>query len=481
MNILGIQFGGSKTEARSTVPQSASPEEFYQALGISWMGQADAVPVTIETALGVPACWSAVNFIAGTIAGLPMHMYRRKSDGSRTKVSDTPLARILHDAPNDEQSSFEFRKWLFEQVLTGGRGLAFIERNAAREVMNIWPLEPSKVTIRREDGRKLYDYTGAQGRKSVTYTADEIIDIPFMLKADGLGHRGPIMTNKGVVGLAIAANDYASKYFLNGGVPPFAITGNFQSGKSMNSAAADMQDAVRKAAKERRQALVLPSGLEIKAIGADAEKTQLLELKQFMVEEFARIYSLPPVFLQDLTHGTFSNTEQQDLHFVKHTLKRWVEAFEQELNLKLFGRQNKRYFVEMNMDGLLRGDFKARMEGYARGVQSGILKPNEARQMENRPDDPDGDTLLVQGAMVPIAQAGQALPPVQPPAADEDERGAPTFNITLPEIKVETPQVRAGDVRVEVHLPKRGAIEKTVTAYDEKGRIVGMTEKEADE
>jgi len=424
MKILGIQFGGSKAEARNSVPQSASPAEFYQALGITWMDQADAVPVTIETALGVPACWTSVNFIAGTIAGLPMHMYKRKSDGSRTKVTDTTLARILHDAPNDEQSSFEFRKWLFEQVLTGGRGIAFIERNAAREVMNIWPLEPSKVTIRRENGRKLYDYAAGQGRKSVTYKAEEIIDIPFMLKADGLGHRGPIMTNKGVVGLAIAANDYASKYFLNGGVPPFAVTGNFQSGKSMGVAADDLQAAVRKAAKERRQALVLPSGLEIKAIGADAEKTQLLELKRFMVEEFARIYSLPPVFLQDLTHGTFSNTEQQDLHFVKHTLKRWVEAFEQELNLKLFGRQNKRYFVEMNMDGLLRGDFKTRMEGYATGVQSGVLKPNEARQMENRPDDPDGDKLLVQGAMVPIAQAGQATKPVQPPPADDADQGA---------------------------------------------------------
>jgi HK97 family phage portal protein len=422
MKILGIQIGKAAPEPRATVTQSASPSEFYEAMGITWMNQVSDVPVTIETALGVPACWTAVNFIAGTIAGLPMHMYRRKSDGSRTKVTDTPLARILHDAPNEEQSSFEFRKWLFEQVLTGGRGIAFIERNAAQEVTNIWPLEPSKVTIRREGGKKFYDFKAGDGQKSKTFRAEEIIDIPFMLKADGLGHRGPIMTNKGVVGLAIAANEYASKYFLNGGVPPFAVTGNFQSGKAMGVAADDLQAAVKKAAKERRQALVLPTGLDIKSIGADAEKTQLLEMKQFLVEEFARIYSLPPVFLQDLTHGTFSNTEQQDLHFVKHTLKRWVEAFEQELNLKLFGRQNKRYFVEMSMDGLLRGDFKTRMEGYGTAIQNGVLKPNEARQMENRPDDPAGDVLLVQGAMVPIGQAGQQT---QPPAQGaQDDQGA---------------------------------------------------------
>lgn len=408
MRLFGLQIG-SKAESRATVTQSASPSDFYEAMGITWLNQVSDVPVTIETALGVPAIWSAVNLTAGTIAGLPMHLYRRSSDGSRAKV-DSTLSKILHDAPNEEQSSFEFRKWFFEQVFTGGRGLAFIERNAAKEVTNIWPLEPSKVTIRRENGRKLYDYRGGNGRKTVTYEASEVLDIPFMLKADGLGHRGPIMTNRGVVALAIAANEYASKYFLNGGVPPFAVTGNFQSGKSMGVAADDLQNAVRKAAKDRRQALVLPLGLDIKAIGADAEKTQLIETKRFLIEEFARIYGIPPTFLQDLTHGTFSNTEQQDLHFVKHTLKRWVEAFEQELNLKLFGRQNKKFFVEMSMDGLLRGDFKTRMEGYASAIQHGVLKPNEARQMENRPNEDGGDVLLVQGAMVPISQAGQTAP-----------------------------------------------------------------------
>lgn len=409
MRIFGFKVDRAKPEPRASVPQSASAAAFYEAMGITWLNQVGDVPVTIETALGVPAIWAAVNFIAGTMAGIPCQVYCRKGEG-RERVADTLMAKILHDAPNDEQSSFEFRKWFFEQALTGGRGLAFIERNAAREVTNIWPLEPSKVTIRRENGRKLYDYRAGQGRKTVTYEAPEVIDIPFMLKADGLGHRGPIMAMKGVVGLAIAVNEYAAKYFQNGGVPPFAVTGNFQSGRSMNTAGDDLEAAVRSAAKARRQALVLPSGLEIKSIGADAEKTQLVETKRFLIEEIARMYSLPPTFLQDLTKGTYSNTEQQDLHFVKHTLKRWVEAFEQELNLKLFGRQNKKFYVEMSMDGLLRGDFKTRMDGYSTAIQAGILKPNEARQMENRSDDPAGDVLLVQGAMVPIGQAGKPGP-----------------------------------------------------------------------
>lgn len=369
-----------------------------ELFGLESMNSA-GVHVTIETALTVPAISGAVNFIAGTLAGLPLPLYKRSGE-DRTKVKNR-LSALLHDAVNDEMSSFEWRKQLFEQVLTGGRGFTFIERNAAGEAINFWPLNPDGVTIKRVNGRKVYTYR--DGMREVTYEAGEVIDIPFMLKADGLSHRGPISMGKDAIALSIAATRFGAKFFDNGGVPPFAVTGNFQSGKSMERASEDFRDAVRQAAKDKRQALVLPTGLEIKSIGTDAEKLQLVELKRFGIEEIARIYSLPPIFLQDLTHGTFSNSEQQDLHLVKHTIKRWAEQFEQELNLKLFGRNNNKFYAELNLDGLLRGDFKTRMEGYGQGVQNGILKPNEARRKENLPDDPEGNMLMIQGATVPIA------------------------------------------------------------------------------
>ena len=414
MQLLGWQIGRvarpaeAAAEARSGQLVSTANPEFMQLLGLdSLYGSASGISVTTESALSVPAIFGAVNFIAGTMAGLPLNLFERDGD-TRHRLSDTPLAVLLHDAVNDQLSSFEWRKHKFEQVLTGGRGFSFIERNAAGTVMNIWPLDPGGVTVKRDaTGRKSYEYRQT-GTAMQVYQANEIIDIPFMLKPNGLAHRGPITTNRDVIGLAIAATQFGSKYFQNGGVPPFAVTGNFTSGEAMGRAATDLSDAVRRAAKDQRQALMLPSGLTIAPLGVDAAKSQLVELKQFLVEEFARIYSLPPVFLQDLSHGTFSNTEQQDLHLVKHTIKRWVEAFEQELNLKLFGRTDRRFFVEMNMDGLLRGDFKTRMDGYAAAVQNGLMTPNEVRRMENRPDDPDGNALMIQGATVPIRnQLGQ--------------------------------------------------------------------------
>lgn len=393
-----------------SVPISADnfPEIFSQmfAGGVS----ASGVSVNVENALGVPAVWSAVNFISGTIAGLPLNVYTRRGE-SRSKAKNN-IQKIVHDAVNDHQSSFEWRKFSFEQVLTGGRSFTYIERNDGGQVVNLFPLDPICVTIRREGLNKVYVYKEGNNA-AIQYQASEVIDLPFMLKSDGLNHRGPIMANRDAIGLAIAATEYGSRFFQNGGVPPFVVQGAFQSPSALQRASEDFEKAIKKSAKEARQALTLPAGLEVKQIGADPEKSQLVELQRFVIEQIARVYSLPPVFLQDLTHGTFSNTEQQDLHFVKHTIKRWVEQFEQEINLKLFGRGNNRQYVEFEMDGLLRGDFKTRMDGYAQAVNSAIMTPNEARAMENRPTMDGGDRLMIQGATVPINQ--QMNLPLQEP------------------------------------------------------------------
>lgn len=397
-----------------SVPLSAP--NVLQALGWDFGTAATGVQVTTETALGVPAVWAAVNFIAGTLAGLPLHVYRKTPNG-REQISGG-LATVLHDAANDDMSSFEWRKYLFEQMLTGGRGLSFIERNQANKVINLWPLDPTKTTVKREGRRKFYEYN--DGNRTIVYEAAEVIDLPFMLKSDQLNHRSPLTANRDAIGLAIAATRYASKFFQNGGVPPFAIEGPFQSPGALQRASNDLGEAVKAASRENRLALSLPAGHTIKSLGVDPEKSQLTELQRFCIEQIARIYSLPPTFLQDLTHGTFSNTEQQDLHFVKHTVKRYVEQFEQELNLKLFGRQNNRQYVEMNLDGLLRGDFKTRMDGYAQAIQNAILTPDEVRKMENRTAKQGAaDQLHIQGATVPLGSQ-----PVTESPAGGDENAA---------------------------------------------------------
>ncbi len=426
---MGWQFW--RREARNAenplVPVSAKDfiEKFYGVVGLSDPG----LRVTVDRALGVPSVWAAVNFLSGTLAGLPLHLYQR-SGGESKRVEGSPRARmgrlsvILRDAANDEASSFAWRKAVFDAVFTHGRAFTFIERNALGEVINLWPLNPASVSVVRSQGRTQYHYS--EGDRRLVYEAGEIIDIPFMLKSDGLGHRSPILTNAGAIGMAMAATQYSSKLFANGGVPPLVLEGPLTTAAGVKRASEDMVKAVENAAEANKSVLTLPTGHTLKPLGIDPDKQQLIELQRFCVVQVARIYSLPPAFLQDLTHGTFSNTEQQDLQLIKHTLQRWVIQFEQELNLKLFGRADASHYAKFNLDGLQRGDFKTRMEGISRGIGSALFTPNEGRALMELPAQTGGDVLLVQGANVPLSMAGRHLEkggPISAPA-DSSTQGA---------------------------------------------------------
>lgn len=387
-------------EARSLEDPTAknSTKDFLSVMGWGDFAAAAGVTVNVDTAMGVPAIWAAVNFIGGTLAGLPLHVYR-KTDAGRERVTEG-FGATINTAVNDEMSSFEWRKYMFEQVLTGGRSITYIERDGSGNVRNLHPVDPNGVLVERK--------VTSQGFPAKTYRynqrifkARDIIDLTFMVKANQLDPRGPIATNKDAIGMAIAASQYGAKAFQSGGIPPAVLQGPFQSGAAASRASEDVAAATAKLAKEGRPIMALPLGHELKSVGFSPEQMQLIELQRFSIEQIARIYSLPPIFLQDLTRSTFTNSEQQDLHFVKHTLKRWIEQAEQEMNLKLFGRGSDQY-VEFNVDGLLRGDFKTRMEAHATSIQNGIRTPNEVRDLENMSARDEGDDLMIQGATVPI-------------------------------------------------------------------------------
>lgn len=383
------------------VPQS-SPE-ILALFGLTHL------EVTDKDILGLPAVMAARTFLSGTIAGLPLHVYQKQSDGQKKRIAATkanPVVAVLHDAANDGLTSFQWRFDMFSSgVLTDGRDVTYIERDSQSRVINLWPL-PGATVERSTDGRLEYTHKG--GGKTVKYDQADVIDVTFMRHRDRLGAVSPISQCRTALAKAAAANGFGAKLFENGGMPPYALQGPFDSKEAATRAGKDVEEATKSAAKDGRKVLAIPTGHKLEALGSDPEKMQMVEVLRFMVEEVARVYSLPPVFLQDLTHGTFSNTEQQDLHFVKHTLKRWVEQIEQELTLKIFGRNSPR-FVEFNLDGLLRGDFITRMEGWATAIQNGIRSPDEVRGHENLPPMPGGDKLYIQGATVPLTQSGQGI------------------------------------------------------------------------
>lgn len=406
MKILGFEI--SRESRAATIENPTIPVSSENFLAFFGVNGANLPNVTIDTALTVPAVAAAVAFLSRTMAALPLHAYRETKAGP-TRLSGK-IEAVVHDAPNPDQDSFKFRQYFWQQVFTGGRGLAWIERSA-QSVEAIWPMDPTKTTIKRIGGRVTYHFEGKE------YPAADVIDIPFMLKADGIRHYGPVMLASKAIQLAIAMNDYGSNFFAGGGVPPLSLEGPLPAGaEAIKRAQADIKRAVDAAKSSSEPIFPIPAGYKLSPVGIDPAKGQMVEARRFQIEEIARGWQLPPVFLQDLSRATFNNAEQQDLHLVKHLIGQWAEAFEGEANLKLFGRQRGNRYVEHNLDGLLRGDFKTRMEGMARAIQTAQLTPNEARALDNRPAKPNGNDLLVQGATVPLGSQ-----PVAPEPANDNE------------------------------------------------------------
>ena len=360
------------------------------------------------------AVYSCVRILAEAIAGLPVHLYKYKPDGGKKKAIDHPLHLLLHDEPNPEMSSFVFRETLMTHLLLWGNAYAQVIRNGRNEVVALYPLMPNKMTVDRDEHGQLYytyyrgtDETIRNKEQSVRLKPSDVLHIPG-LGFDGLVGYSPIAMAKNAIGMAIACEEYGAKFFANGAAPggvlehpgtikdPQRVRESWQStfGGSGNS----------------NKIAVLEEGMKYTPIGISPEQAQFLETRKFQINEIARIFRVPPHMVGDLEKSSFSNIEQQSLEFVKYTLDPWVIRWEQSIQRTLLNPEEKKsYYVKLNVEGLLRGDYQSRMNGYAIGRQNGWMSANDIRELENLdriPAEEGGDLYLINGNMLPMRDAG---------------------------------------------------------------------------
>ena len=378
--------------------------------------------VTIDSALKVPAVLSAVTFLARTQAALPQIAYSVDAEGNRKENEADPLGAILNRAANDESTAFAVRQEFWTGVFTVGRGVAFIERDGAGRPINLWNLEAQGLTVGRSNGRIYYKYRDGVSRE-VRYTASDVLDIRFMPTGGGLSTRSPIFQNADIIGLGLAVTKYGARFFNNGGVPPFAISGPIKTAAGVQRAADDMTKAVQTAANNNSNALAIPEGHKLEKLGVEPDKMQMIAAQKFLVEQIARVYGLPPAFLQYLENATFSNVEQQDLALVKHLVSHWAKAWDQEANLKLYGRAEAGRVLETELDGIMRGDLKTISESWGKQINTGQATVNEIRKKYRRPPVSGGDAVFIQGAMATVESLaqGKAPDPAAPAPADDTD------------------------------------------------------------
>ena len=405
---MGIFSGLFHSRDKPTNATSGSAYRFF--LGGTTSGKA----VTERSAMQMTAVYSCVRILAEAIAGLPLHLYCYKEDGGKEKALGHPLYLLLHDEPNPEMSSFVFRETLMTHLLLWGNAYAQIIRNGKGEVVALYPLMPNRMTVDRDSsGQLFYSYQMSNADAptmpggTVILKPSDILHIPG-LGFDGLVGYSPIAMAKNAIGLAIATEEYGAKFFANGATPgglleyPGTVKDPDRVRESWNKGFSGSQNAGKVA--------ILEEGMKYTPISIAPEQAQFLETRKFQINEIARIFRIPPHMIGDLEKSSFSNIEQQSLEFVKYTLDPWVVRWEQSLSRALFTPEEKsQYFFKFNVEGLLRGDYQSRMNGYATARQNGWMSANDIRELENLdriPAEEGGDLYLINGNMLPLVHAG---------------------------------------------------------------------------
>lgn len=398
-----------KTKSRVRDSTSGSAYSFF-------MGSTSAGKVVNErSSMQMTAVYSCVRIIAEAIASLPLHLYRYTDEGGKEKALDHPLYQLLHDEPNPEMTSFVFRETLMTHLLLWGNAFSQIIRNGKGEVVALYPLMPDRMQIDRDSvsGKLYYTYRVSQDDPKTVKGSEVVLSPHDVLHIPGLGFDGlvgysPIAMAKSAIGMALACDEYAAKFFSNGATPGGVLThpGTLKDpGKLRDS----WQSAFGGSANSSKIA-VLEEGMKYTPISISPEQAQFLETRKYQVTEIARIFRVPPHMLADLEKSSFSNIENMSREFVTYTLDPWLIRWEQAMHRSLFSTDEKRdFFFKFNVDGLLRGDYSSRMAGYAVGIQNGFMSPNDVRQLENLdliPDELGGNRYMCNGNLVELSQAG---------------------------------------------------------------------------
>ena len=377
-------------------------------------GSTSGKRVNERTSMQMTAVYSCVRILSEAVAGLPLHLYEYTEGGSKEKAAEHPLYFLLHDEPNPEMTSFVFRETLMTHLLLWGNAYAQIIRNGKGEVLALYPLMPDRMSVDRDEkGRLYYEYTvnsddaPTMKGNTVRLQPADVLHIPG-LGFDGLVGYSPIAMAKNAIGMAIACEEYGAKFFANGAQPsgvlehPGTIKDPSRVRESWTQTFGGSQNANKVA--------VLEEGMKYTPISISPEQAQFLETRKFQINEIARIFRVPPHMVGDLEKSSFSNIEQQSLEFVKYTLDPWVSRWEQSMvRSLLMEEEKKQYFIKFNVDGLLRGDYQSRMNGYAIGRQNGWMSANDIRELENLdriPEELGGDLYLINGNMTKLADAG---------------------------------------------------------------------------
>lgn len=393
----------------SPEPTTPAYDTYYDRL-TGFPGVA-GVDVNTTTAEGISAVYACVAAISETVGSLPLDVYRN-TDNGREKAKSHPLYRLLHDAPNNYQTALEFREQMQRHVLLRGNAYAEIVWNPNGSVKALLPLHPDSVTVLRSSlGNLVYDHVDGKGNQR-RLLADEVLHLRYH-SDDGILGRSPIQVARDTIGLALAERTHGAKMFeqgtkLSGVIETPPGTTKEQAGQIRESWAAGQSGV-----SNHGKTAVLPQGATFKTVSMTLEDADWIQARRLSIVETARLFRVPPVMIGDMEAANYSNVVELARFFVTNTLRRHLVMWEQAVNRACI--TNPAFFVEHNVEGLLRGDSLARANFYQRGIEDGWMLKSEVRRIENLPAIEGIDDAQTEDATTATGR-----PNARPDAADQD-------------------------------------------------------------
>lgn len=364
--------------------------------------------VTPMSAMGLSAVWACANLISGTISSLPLQVYRSRSDGTREKDTSHPLYTVLHDSPNFDQTALDFWDYINLSVELWGNGFARKIRGDGGRIVSLRPIKPDSITVRRLASGPL-EYRWTEDGRSFVATEEGVLHIRGP-GGDPLGGMSTLTFARNSFSAAQAADRAAAGMFRNGLRPSAVIKFKEWLTPEQRKVAHEAIAEKYLGAINSGKPFIAEGGMEYQHLTLSPEDAQMLETRQFSIEEVCRFFGVPPALIGHAGASTAwpTSVEQQIIMFVQFTLRRRLKRIEQAIQKQLLtpAERAQGVLVEWNIEGLLRGDSSARASFYGSGLRDGWMTINEVRAMENRPRVDGGDTPRMQMQNVPIAEAG---------------------------------------------------------------------------
>lgn len=387
------------------------------------------VAVNDESSLTLAAVYACNRVLADSIASLPIGLYKTEPDGDVSPATKRPEHRLIATAPSDLYTSYTFRSTAQFHLGLRGNCYARIYRDGRGGARELRIMHPSYVTPFFYQGRLYYEVQpnptmGEAGKREIL-TPYDVLHIAA-LGTDGVIGRSPISLLRDTIGIGLGNRDYVANIQKNGGrLRGYLKHPNKLSPEQVSNLRTNFNEPIKTGGFP-----VLENGVEFSSVSLSPADAEFINTARLTTLEIARAYRIPPHMIGDLERATFSNIEHQALEFVKHTLLPWIKNWEQELNRKLLPLDlQDTHFFRFNVEGMLRGDIKARMEAYTKAIQWGILNRDEVRELENRNRIPDGlgETFLTPLNMAPLTDetitGEQTQDDAPQPPAQQDEQG----------------------------------------------------------